>query len=102
MSEILHANIFFFIASISTIVLSILGCVAMYQVIRILKSLRSLMEKIEDGSDMIAEDITTMRNFVFKGGMISHLMRLVVGTSARKNSMRSRKSTKDIVITDKE
>jgi hypothetical protein len=102
MSEILHANIFFFIASIATIAFAIMGCIAMYHVIKILKSLRTLMEKIEDGSDMIAEDITTMRDFVFKGGMISHLMRLVVGTSARKNSTRARKSTRDIVITDKE
>ena len=102
MSEILHANIFFFISSIATIVFAIMGCIVLYHVIRILKSLRNLLENVAGASEMIAEDITTVRNFVFKGGMISHLMRLVVGSSAHKTNTRARKTTKDIVITDKE
>ncbi len=98
MTEILHANVFFFIASIATIVFAILICIAMYQVIKILRTVRTLLERIETGSDVIAEDLSSMRNFIMKGGFISHLMGMIVRP---RPSGRARKTTKqDIIIED--
>lgn len=101
MNEILHANIFFFIASIATVAFAIMICIVFYHVIKILKSLRAMIEKVEAESDVIVGDIHAVRDFVFKGGFVSHLMRLVVGESVNRRS-RTRKATKDIIITDKE
>ncbi len=89
MNEILHANIFFFIASIATIAFSVLVCVILYQVMRIMTSIRALLERIEAGSDMIAEDVTAVRNFVVKGGLVSHLLGLIA-TGHAKTRTRSR------------
>lgn len=98
MTEILHANIFFIIASIATVAFAVMVCVALFYVINILISVRAILHRIEEGSDMIAEDITTVRNFVAKGGLISHLMGLFM---QRKDKARAKRTTKKgIVISD--
>jgi hypothetical protein len=102
MTEILQANIFFFIASAATIVFSIMACIAMYLVIKILVSLRAIIARIEAGSDLIAEDIKGARDFVTSGGLISHLISFVARQSGGGRKTRSSKSKKELVITDKE
>ncbi len=74
MSEVLHANIFFFIASAATVVFLLLVAVAMYYIIRILMSVRKIVERIEAGSDVIAEDVASMRDFVKSGGLVAYLI----------------------------
>lgn len=103
MTEILQANIFFFIASVATVVFSILVCVAMYLVIKILVSIKAILARIEAGSDLIAEDIQAARTFVAGGGLISHLFRFVTrfGSSPNSRAKRTKKS-KELVITDNE
>ena len=101
MTEILHANIFFFITSVVTVALGILACIAMYQIIKILKSIRAIMARIEEGSDMIAEDIQAARDFVAAGGFISHLISFATrGRGGRKT--RSSKSKKELISIDSE
>lgn len=87
MSEILQANIFFFIASAATIVFLILVAVAMYYLIRILIAVRAIVERIEAGSDVIAEDVLAMRDFVKNGGLLAYLINRV---TPKKRSARSR------------
>jgi len=98
MNEVLHANIFFIIASIATVAFAIMVCIAMYYVIKILISIRAILERVEEGSDMIAEDITTVRNFVTKGAFISHLMGLFIKTPTKSRTKRANKKT--TVISD--
>ena len=100
MNEILQANIFFVIASVATIAFAILVCIAMYYVIKILASIRSILNRVEEGSDMIAEDITTVRNFVVKGGLISHLMSMFVHKGEKKPPKKHPK--KSIIIRNEE
>ncbi len=101
MTEILHANIFFFIASAATIIFTIMVCVVMYLVIKILISVRAIVAKIEAGSDMIAEDIQAARDFVVAGGLISHLIAFVTRASGGPKS-RSRKNSKEPINNDSE
>lgn len=81
MSEILHANIFFFIASAATVIFSLLVCMAMYHVIKILKIFRVIMERIEAGSEMIAEDVAHIRGMVASGGVLSKLVGFIMSSS---------------------
>ncbi len=102
MTEILQANIFFFIASFATIVFSIMACIAMYLVIKILVSIRAILVRIEAGSDLIADDIQAARAFVAGGGFISHLISFVARVGGARSRAQKKRSKKELVITDKE
>lgn len=101
MNEILHANIFFFIASIATVIFIIFISIILYQVAKIAKSLRSIVEKIEAGSEVLAGDIADLRRQVMSGGFISRLLGLFLnfgnfggGEMNRKRSTRRSRKTK--------
>lgn len=88
MNEILHANIFFIIASIATVVFSILVCFILYYVLKIVKSIRSIVEKVEAGSEAIAEDMVQVRAFIANGGMVSRFFKFIMGAGSRRGSTR--------------
>ena len=77
MSEVLQANIFFFIASAATVVFAIMVCIVLYYVIKILIAVRAIVERIEAGSDVIADDVSAMRDFVKSGGLVAYLINRV-------------------------
>jgi hypothetical protein len=68
MNEILQANIFFFIASVATVVFMILISVILYHVIKIVKSVRTIVDKIEAGSEVLASDVANLRSQIINGG----------------------------------
>lgn len=94
MNEVLHANIFFLIASIATVVFCVLVSLVLYQVLKITKSIRSIVERIEAGSEMIAEDITRVRELIVSGGVISHVIKFFMGRFGSRGSKR-RSRTKE-------
>lgn len=88
MNEILHANIFFLIASIATVCFCILISIILYQVIKIMGIVRSILERVEAGSEVLASDLTDIRLFFSGGGFFSRVMSLFVGQAASKASKR--------------
>ncbi len=84
MSEILQTNIFFAITSASVVLFTVLLCVAIYQVIKILKSIRRIVARIDEGSEVIAEDVSQLRAYVTEGSLVSQVLSFVMGTKARK------------------
>lgn len=90
MTELLHANIFFFIASIATIVFCILVSMVLYQVFKIMQSIRVIMNRIEMQSEQIADDIDAMRTFVRRGSIVSTLFNLFAGGRTHKKRRSSR------------
>lgn len=96
MSEVLQANIFFFVTSIAVIVFTLLLCVALYHVIRVIKSIRRIVDRIEEGSEAIAADMAHIRKYFAEGSLISHVLGLVLGgrentTAQPKKRSRSKK-----------
>lgn len=85
MAEVLQANVFFLITALAVTVFTVFLCVAMYFVIRILRSVRNITEKIELGSETIVEDVRQLRQYVAGGSLISQVLGLFV------KSKRSRK-----------
>ena len=85
MTEVLQANVFFFITAMAVVVFTVFLCVAMYLVIRILRSVSNITERIDEGSESIAEDMKQLRAYVAQGSLISQ----IVGLFAK--SKRSRK-----------
>ena len=83
MDEILHANIFFVITSVATVVVVLLVALILWQVFKLAKSLRRLSERLEMASEQVAEDVSNVRSFVVQGGVFSKMIGLLMGVVAR-------------------
>ncbi|MEY3784472.1 MAG: hypothetical protein RLZZ230_794 [Candidatus Parcubacteria bacterium] len=88
MSEVLHADIFFFIASIATVFFCLLISIALYHVIKILQSLRAIIERIEAGSEVVAQDVANVRAFIASGGIVTRAVQFIMGSRGRSKTKR--------------
>lgn len=95
MSEVLHANIFFFIASVGVVIFILLVSLVLYHAIKILRAVRNIVERVEVGSETIAEDVAQLRTYVVSGGLISQIIGLFMGSKASRSRSRSKKADKD-------
>lgn len=93
MSEVLQANIFFFITGIAVIVFTLLLCIALYHLIIILKSVRRVIDRIEEGSEMIAEDFQNLRTHFAEEGLIATILRAVRGRRKTEDADQKRAKT---------
>ncbi len=75
MSEILHANIFFFITGIAVIVFTFLLSIALFHLIKILKAVRRIVDRVEAGTATIAEDIENLRTYVAEETFLGRFMK---------------------------
>lgn len=91
MNEILHANIFFIIASVATIAFCILISLILYHVLKIVKSIRSIIERIEAGSEVIAGDVAHVRELIASGGLFSRALQFIIGATSRRSSSSGRR-----------
>jgi hypothetical protein len=64
MSEVLQTNVFFFIASVAVVAFTILLCIVLYQIIKILGSVRQIAKRVEEGSEMVVENISNVRKYL--------------------------------------
>lgn len=64
MSDFLQMDIFFFLASLGTVIFIIFMVLILVQIFFLTKALRRIIERIDTESQKISEDITSMRNFV--------------------------------------
>jgi hypothetical protein len=95
MSEVLQANIFFLIASLATIVFCILISMVLFQIYKIAKSIRAIMERIESASEMVAEDVSRVRELVASNGFLSSILNFVLGGNRTRTRSRKRTKTSD-------
>lgn len=111
MSEVLQANIFFFITGIAVIVFTMLLCIVLYHLIKILKSIRRVVDRIEIGSEIIADDMMHFRKYFAESGFIASLISAFFGRrgpAARRQTSSSRRKThkrplkKELTITDED
>jgi hypothetical protein len=95
MSEILQTNIFFVITSIAVVVFTIFVCVILYYVIRIMKSIRKIIDRVEESSGVIAEDVSQLREYVASGGLASQVMSFFLGKAPKASKRKSKDITND-------
>ena len=91
MSEMLQTNIFFVITSVAVVVFTLFLCVILYQIIKILRSIRRVVERVDEGSEVIAEDVSQLRAYVTEGSLVSQVMSFIMGHKSKKTS-RSKKN----------
>jgi hypothetical protein len=90
MSEVLHANIFFIIASVATVVFSIFIGLILYQFYKIMLLIRGILVRFDSASEVVAEDVAHVRQLVASGGILSSLFGLAFAT--KKKRSRTKKS----------
>ncbi len=83
MEEVLHANIFFFITGIAVIVFTTLLCVALFHGIKVLKSARRILDRVEEGTEIIVEDMQNVRAYFSEDGLLRRLITKLTGGSKR-------------------
>lgn len=69
MQSLIQANIFFFITSVVVIIFATVLIVAAIYVVRILHSVRYIVDKIKKESDYVSEDIAELRGRIKDGGV---------------------------------
>jgi len=94
MTEVLHANIFFFITSVAVVLFTLLACVLLYHFIKIVRSVRRIVERVEAGSEVLAEDIDNIRASLNPARLIQFIMSMMPGAAPRRSTRRT-KDTED-------
>lgn len=89
MTEVLQANIFFLIASIATVVFCIMVSLALYQVVKILQSVRTIIDRLNDQSEQIVEDIDAVRTFVRRGSILQAIISIFASATRAKRNARN-------------
>lgn len=80
-SSIIHADIFFYITSISVVVVTIMLIVLFYYVVRIVRNVEHTSEKIKEESDNILEDISMIRESIEEqGNKFAGVLRFIFGS----------------------
>lgn len=95
MNEILHANVFFVVASIATVIFCILISLVLYQALKIFQKIRIIVDRIESASEQVAEDVSDLRTFMKGGGMMSRLFGFIMSSRFAGASRRSRRARDD-------
>jgi hypothetical protein len=63
MNEVLQTNVFFFIASIAVIVFTVFLCIVLYQIIKLLCTVRQIAKRIEAGSELVTQNLENLKNY---------------------------------------
>ncbi len=98
MDEVLQANIFFFVTSVAVIVFTLLLCLALFYIIKILQSVRRIINRIDTESEMIVEDVKQLRSYVLGGGFVSQLVSFF--TRRRRGKTTREKQGTHVDVTD--
>ena len=79
MSEVLQTNVFFFIASVAVVAFTVLLCIMLYQVIKILGSVRNIVDRLEEGSEAVAHNLKQLRDHVSDMSFLKSIVGSIFG-----------------------
>ncbi len=91
MDNFLKMDIFFVVATLGVIILTVLFVLVLLRVLSILKKVDEVTALVRDGGEQLKDDIEVVRTHVHEGGLrIGHLLGLFSGT--KKRSTRAKRS----------
>lgn len=67
MDEFLKMDIFFFVATLGVVLISVLFGIVLWRVARVLKNVEHVSKQVSLESDIVREDLATMRSDIQKG-----------------------------------
>src|SRR3989339_2244652 len=68
MNDLLHANIFFFITSVATVLIAMLVSVVLFYIARIMRDVSGIVRKINSVSDDLEQDFQDLRREIKNEG----------------------------------
>ena len=87
MDDFLKMDVFFVIAALGTLALSVLGSIALWRVNRILKHLEHASLQVSRESDLLREDLEAVRQDIRAGkGKLKSFVRFVSRLASSKRS----------------
>jgi len=93
MNEFLKMDIFFVVATVATVFVSMLVCMALYYLVRFLATINRIGEEIEEETGAIRADIEETRHKVRREGLrFTHLVSFFKKTASRVTPKKKRKS----------
>lgn len=101
----MQANIFFMITAISVVIVTVFVAVALYHLIRILRAVRDIVERVREGSEMIAEDVANVREGIVTGRFFTTIVSRATEAAGfgRRRSPRPKKKREHAVpVSDEE
>lgn len=88
MNSLIKADIFFFVSTIALVVISIGIAIALVYLIRILRNVKDVSEKVKEEGTEIVNDVRAFRSDVkkegFRVGKFAGLMRRIFGRGRKK------------------
>ncbi|OGG61287.1 hypothetical protein A3C87_03725 [Candidatus Kaiserbacteria bacterium RIFCSPHIGHO2_02_FULL_49_34] len=97
MSETLQANIFFLITSIAVVTATVFVCVILYYLIRIIRRVDHIVKRVDERSEVIADDIARARAYVVQGKLL-RAIGATLGRMFRSSPRRSSRTTDDDTV----
>jgi len=70
MQDLMKADIFFFVTTIAVILVAIGVSVGLYYIVRILRNVRDVTNRVDEGSKMLAEDLGDLRTSLKRDGFV--------------------------------
>lgn len=68
MNDLIHADIFFFISSISVVIITIVFCILGFYVFSIVRDVKYISNKLRDVTDELEENFDNLKKQVSDGG----------------------------------
>lgn len=98
MSEVLQANIFFFITAVAVVVVTVFIAIALFYFIQILRNVRDISNKAKRASDILGKDLSEFRQTIKAEGLktkniFDFLVERFVPKSMRKRTTRRKKAS---------
>lgn len=97
MNSLLQADIFFFITTVIVLIFAVIGLIAAYYIVHILRSVRYIADKVKIESDHVTDDIHELRGRLKEGGAkFSTIIRTLASFFfAKATSKRKRKTDQE-------
>lgn len=96
MSNLIHADIFFFITSIAVVILTILLLIAVYFSFRIFKKTESFVDDIKREGQKVISDVDDLRNAIREeGSKIKYMSEILSSFLVKKEKSRTKKKAKN-------
>lgn len=92
MSEVLQANIFFFITSVAVVLVTILVCVVLFYVARVFRSMDRMVRRLDESSAAFADTLMELRERIAQGKVLA-----AIGLLLRRIAPRASRSSKKAV-----
>ncbi len=95
MSEFLKMDIFFAVTTMVVFIFGVMGMVALYYMIRVLRSIAHVADNVSKESDNVRKDVQELREKARSEGMrVTHLMDFFLGMKERRRTSSKKEKIK--------